>query len=75
MNKKAFIKYIESIGFVNIRYNRYGYKEYRIDLDYDCYDFYNGSEWIIDISFNDLILLEKEFKQELRRIKLKELLR
>ena len=88
MNKKAFIKYhevdlfdfkkyIESIGFIYDDFT-HRYKEYRIDLDYDCYDFYDGSKWWCNKDYkdyNDFTPLEKEFKRELRSIKLKQLLR
>ena len=75
MSREEFKNYIKSIGF---EYNDaivYDYKKYRIDLYQYIYDFYNGSEWVYDIDLNDLTLLEKYFKKELRSIKLKQLLR
>ena len=78
MNQEEFRKYIESIGF---EYNYgfyYDYKEFRIDLfnlTGGHYDFWNGSEWIHNIPYNDLKPFEKYFKKELRSIKLKSLLR
>ena len=66
MNSKEFIKYIESIGFIqesnqecNVDFYRYNYKEYRIFLNSDNYDFYNGSKWIYTIVLNDLSPLIK----------------
>ena len=70
------INYIESIGFKNdhfIKIHRYEYKNYIIYLYEDCYSFYNGSEWIRDIDFNDLTPIEVHFKKELRSIKLKQI--
>ena len=75
MNQEEFKKYIESIGFVkNVRI--YYYKEFKIQIYLfdDEYDFYNGSYWIDDIPYNDLELIEKNFKKELRSFKLKQLL-
>ena len=73
MNIEEFEKFIESIGF---KYNVYSYlyKEYIIDLYEYTYEFYNGSGWV-GYDYNDLSPLEKEFKKELRSVKLKELLR
>ena len=67
-----FQKYIKSIGF---KYNGhcYRYKDYIIDLYEYSYDFYNGSRWV-GYDYNDLTPLENEFKQELRRIKIKQIL-
>ena len=58
MSTGEFIKFIESIGF---EYNGFyfHYKKYKIDLYYECYDFYDGSEWIYSIVLNDLRLLRK----------------
>ena len=74
MNREEFIIFIKSLGF---EYNGfcYRYKNYIIDLYQDHYDLYNGSGWNVKIYLNDLSPLDKEFKKELRRIKLKELLR
>ena len=71
MNKEEFINYIESIGFVShdLFIEFYEYKEYRIFLNSDDYDFYNGSG-LITYKYNDLTPL----KQFTRSIKLKELL-
>ena len=55
-----FQKYIRSIGFIyDFIYDRYYYKEYRIFLNSDNYDFYNGSKWIYTIVLNDLSPLIK----------------
>ena len=78
MIRKEFEKYIKTIGFKSINSNgdySYKYKGCEIDLYDDHYDFFNGSEWTLRIPFNDLTQLEKEFKRELRSIKLKQLLR
>ena len=75
MIREEFIKYIESIGFEEIDSNYYVYKYCDIDLYEDIYVFHNGYEWFYDIDLNDLTLLEKYFKKELRSIKLKQLLR
>ena len=67
-----FKRYIESIGFKrNGIY--YVYKEYRLYLLSNYYNFNNGSLWVQDIDLNDLRPF-KVFKKELRSIKLKQLL-
>ena len=68
-----FQKYIESIGFKQINAYYY-YNDHRIKLHYNWYVFYNGSKWFEYYDLNDLSPLENEFKHELRRIKLKQLL-
>ena len=77
MTREEFIKFIESIGF---KYNKhkdyYDYKEYGIYLlqnNYNYYVFYNGSGCITYV-LDDLTPLEKYFKNELRSIKLKNIL-
>ena len=68
---------ISSIGFTfSCKYFdfRYEYKEFKIDLYDDHYKFYNGSGCVTYV-LDYLTPLEKEFKKELRSIKLKELLR
>ena len=76
MTREEFKKYIESIGFKSdTDYGIYSYKEYRIYLYNNYYHFYNGSEWVFYINFDNLTDLETIFKQELRSFKLKELLR
>ena len=82
----GFQKYIESIGFIfrsiyveyrndkSFMYEYYEYKIFKIDLHDYFYSFYNGSKWIHYIDF-DLTPLHKEFNQELRSIKLKQILR
>ena len=76
MNIEEFEKYINSIGFKTHDWY-YVYEKYRIDLlKNSCYyDYYNGSEWVFSIPLNDLTPIEEEFKQKLRSIKLKGLLR
>jgi hypothetical protein len=75
MKQEEFKKYIKSIGFNTIGYNYYQYKEFRIDLHYDYfYYFYIGSEWSGHY-YTDLDPIYNNFKNELRSIKLKELLR
>ena len=86
MCEEEFIKFIESIGFeYNEQYDIYKYKKYNgvdhldypiyiIDLYDDHYKFYNGSGCVTYV-LDYLTPLEKEFKKELRSIKLKELLR
>ena len=68
----GFQKYIESIGFKYFDCY-YDYKEYRIFLNSDNYSFYNGSDWDMK-NIDDLTPFNKYFKQELRSIKLKQLL-
>ena len=78
MSRDDIEKFILSIGFKyngNIGDYYYNYKEFVIYLYDDHYDFYNGIEWFDDIDLNDLRPLDKEFKKELRSIKLKGLLR
>jgi hypothetical protein len=73
MSREEFRILIESIGF---KYNGlYEYKEFRISYSNKYYNFHNGSKWIYSILLNDLELIEKKFKKELRSVKLKELLR
>ena len=80
MKREDFKLLIESIGF---KHNNgyYIFKEFKIYLYYSIqydffqYDFYNGSEWVLGISLNDLTPLENNFKNELRSYKLKVLLR
>ena len=73
MNREKFKKYIESIGF-NYFYGYYKYKECEIYFYPYYYDFYNEQEWSCNIEYNDLTLVEKYLKKELRSIKLKQLL-
>ena len=74
MNINEFIKLTESIGFkFNIDYI-YVYKNFRIYFHVECYDFWNGSEWIKYIPYNDLEHIDKYLKKELRAIKLKHIL-
>ena len=76
MSREEFINYIESIGFKYIGgyYSSYKYKGCEIEFFNDHYYFFNGSK-LVCCEFNDLKPLEKEFKRELRSIKLKQLLR
>ncbi len=76
MSNDEFIKLIESIGFKNYTgSNFYGYKGFRIELFKDNYNLWNGSNWVDYIPYTDLTPIENKFKNELRSIKLKELLR
>ena len=70
-----FIKYIKSIGFIHSHNTVYNYENFTIHIYKIYYDFYDGSHSTLFIQYNDLNLLEKYFKRELRSIKLKELLR
>ena len=71
MKFKDFIIYIESVGFKDSGSNCYEYKNYKINFYIQFYNFYNGSEWIRNIDYNDLTPLKKIT----RSIKLKELLK
>ena len=73
MSELEFIKYIESIGFEKWR-GWYIYQEYIVSLYTDHYNFYSGYKWYYGKKINDFTLLQKEFKQELRYIKLKKIL-
>ena len=75
MNREEFKHFILSIGFKynDSGYYGYYYKNYRINLYTDCYDLCDGSGWV-GYDYNDLSPLEKEFKKELRSIKLKKIL-
>ncbi len=73
MNKEKFITLIESIGFKKINDYIYYYKEFKLYLYNTYYSFNNGS-WI-GYYYSDLTPIKKHFKQELRSIKLKQLLR
>ena len=76
MSTEEFKQFIESIGFKFNSHNIfYEYKEYRICLYTGCYHFHDGSEWIVDIPLNNLRSIENYFKQELRSIKLKQILK
>ena len=75
MNREEFIKYIESIGFI---YNdgdlyrgfeEFYYKHYTIKVYYGYYAI-NGAA----MKYNDLRLIGAEFKKEIRKFKLKQLL-
>ena len=68
-----FQKYIESIGFKPSDVF-YRYKGYLISLNHKSYNFHNKSGWLFRIKLTDLTPFEKEFKREIRSIKLKELL-
>ena len=68
MNREEFKNYIKSIGFVNIRYNRYEYKHYIIYIHTNCYYFDDGYSMMWDL--NDLTPLGKI----IRSIKLKQIL-
>ena len=71
MTREEFEKFIEYIGFKSndiLDYYHY-YKQYRIDLYYDEYGFYNGSKWFY-YGYNDLTPL----KQIERSYKLKKIL-
>ena len=70
----GFKNYIKSIGF-NGAYGGYIYKEYSLYLHADHYSFFDGIDMITFIDYNDLTILEKFFKKELRSIKLKKLLK
>ncbi len=78
MCEEDFVKLIVSIGF-NYRsiYNKneYKYNKFRIDVWDDGYDFYNGSEWFMYVSYNELDIIYNSFKKEFRSIKLKQLLK
>jgi len=71
MNQEEFRKYIESIGFYSTDGFNYYYKEFGIDLYYDYYFYFNGSELFRYVSYNDLTQVLKST----RSIKLKHLLR
>ena len=76
MNQKEFITLIESIGFkFDNYYGFFVYKEFIVSLWDVKYNFYNGSNWHNNIPLNELRPLVKYFKNELRSIKLKQLLR
>ena len=74
MNREEFKKFIESIGFKDLKNGNYVYKEYIISLFVKRYEIYISPGWSL-YDYNDLKPLEKEFKSELRSIKLKQLLR
>ena len=83
MNKEEFKKYIESIGFYYEGFyyvykkhhgvNHLDSKMYSIICHLYNYIFYNGGKGE-RYTYNDLKPLEKEFKKELRSIKLKQIL-
>ena len=78
MIREEFKELIESIGFKSYTNYLYCYKEFTIDLYnsfYDFYDFYNGSKWFYTVPYTDLTPINNDLKQELRSIKLKELLK
>ena len=71
MKQEEFIKLIESIGFKSTNNFNYYYKEYSIYLYGDHYNFYNSSEGLYYIPYNDL----KPILKLTRSVKLKALLR
>lgn len=77
MNKYKFVKYIIKLGFesdcgsltefqMNNKYFIYAYSK--------NYTFLNSEKWHLNISYNDLRLIDEQFKKELRSIKLTKLL-
>ena len=74
MNQKEFIELIKSIGFKLNDLGIYEFKEFKISLWIYDYNFLNGYEWN-RYNYNDLKPIEKHFKNEIRSIKLKELLK
>ena len=72
-SKEEFKKITESIGFKDTGYY-YRYNDYIIDFYDEHYDFFNGYKWFGLHAYNDLRHIEKEFKREIRSIKLKGLL-
>ena len=73
MNVDEFVIYIKSLGF-EYKGDFYQYKNHNIYVFDEKYGFYNGAEWSGYIDFNDLTPIQKDFKKELRSIKLKHLL-
>ena len=74
LDKKEIIliEYIKSIGFIKIGYE-YEYKEYKILVN--KVTFFLRINNVVNIYYmDDLTPLEKEFKKELRSIKLKKIL-
>ena len=78
-SRYKFIKLIESIGFefddFYISSSIYNYNNFRIDLYDTYYAFHNGFEWFLCKPFNDLEPINNYFKNEIRSIKLKNILR
>ncbi len=76
MEREEFIKFIESIGFVQGSFPYvYTYKKFRIHFQYaDGYSLNDGFKWITNILYKDFKIIEKYFKKEIRSIKLKQLL-
>ena len=78
-SRDEFIKFIKSIGFEYNKINGYyEYKEFRIFFKGDIYyniSIFKSGGGILHIPLNDITLLEKEFKREIRSIKLKGLLK
>ena len=74
-SKEELIKFIDSIGFLynSITYE-FDYKEFRIDIWGEHYNFYNSSEWLYGFDLDDLKPIDNYFKKELRTIKLKRIL-
>ena len=77
MNREDFKIFIKCIGFksdTSVFY--YVYKDYKINLFEDnSYNLFKGSEWIGFEYCNNMEILERYFKKELRSFKLKQLLR
>ena len=75
MDVLEFKKIIESIGFKDINYAYYEYKEYTIYLYGVYYDFHNGFYWnSCTYELNDLTPIQENFKKKLRSVKLKKIL-
>ena len=62
----------QSIGF-KFNYGDLVYKEFKIKIRSDYFEFYDGSGWN-SYNYNDLKPLEKYFIKKLRAIKLKRIL-
>ncbi len=77
--EEQFVKIIESIGFeideIFSSFDSFRYGKYLFLLYIDYYYFYDGEKWYTEkIPYDDLDIIKKVFKKELRSIKLKTIL-
>lgn len=78
METDKFVSFIESIGFTHKHSNAYWYNNYTIFLYTYEYSIYSSNELAfgnISKDYDDLKLLNKIFKKEIRKNKLKKLLK
>jgi len=76
IDKKVLDEFDLLIDLIGFKFNSglYEYNEFLIDMWFNHYNFYNGSEWKT-YYYDELSIIHNTFKKELRSYKLKHLLR